>query len=337
MGQNGHFANISSIIRFMRIVVTGGAGYIGSHVVNTLILNGHEPIIVDDLSSGRLDFIPQGLALNRIDVSDSGAMNSFFSGLTEISGVIHLAGLKYAGESVKRPLDFYRANTLGLACTLQAMKISGIQSIVFSSSCSVYGDSSHDEPTSEDSPLNPRSPYGKSKFFAEQILADEMAASGINAISLRYFNVAGNGNIAAHDQSPHNLFPNIYRAIESQTILDVFQSENETRDGTCVRDYVDVNLLALAHMHALTKIVAGDKLDFAYNLGSGIGTSTLEIAHAAKEMFGVEYRLLPPRSGDPSTILADNRKAVLDLNWVHETGLDEMLAKGYMAWSNFKL
>jgi UDP-glucose 4-epimerase len=320
----------------MRIVVTGGAGYIGGHVAHALLLNGHEPIVIDDLSTGRQDFIPPGAALHKIDVSDSSTLNSFFSQQAEISGVIHLAGIKYAGESVKRPLDFYRVNTQGLANTLQAMKIAGIQNMVFSSSCSVYGDSGHDEPTSENSLLNPSSPYGKSKLFAEQILIDEMAASEIKAVSLRYFNVAGNGKIVAHDQSPHNLFPNIYRAIESRTSLDVFHSEKETRDGTCVRDYVDVSTLASAHIHALSKILDGEKLDFAYNLGSGVGTTTLEIAQAANRLFGINYRLLPARNGDPSTILADNRKASLDLNWVHDTSVEEMLSDGYLAWNNHK-
>jgi UDP-glucose 4-epimerase len=207
--------------------VTGGAGYIGSHVVDALVSNGHKPIVIDNLSTGRRDFIPQGVALNEIDVSDVRSMSAFFSKHEDISGVIHLAGLKYAGESVKRPLDFYRANTQGLASTLQAMRIADVRNIVFSSSCSVYGDSSDTKPISENSMLNPRSPYGKSKLFAEQILVDEIVASEINAVSLRYFNVASNGNIAAHDKSPHNLFPNIFRAIETHNMLDVFQSEKE--------------------------------------------------------------------------------------------------------------
>lgn len=320
----------------MRVVVTGGAGYIGSHVVNSLIAHGHEPIVIDNLSTGRRDFIPHGVPLNVMDVSDLNAMKTFFSINTNISGVIHLAGLKYAGESVKKPLDFYYANTQGMTNTLQTMKFGGVQNVVFSSSCSVYGDPIRGEPASENTLLDPKSPYGKSKLFAEQILADEMSASGINAISLRYFNVAGNGSIPAHDQSPYNLFPNIYRAIETQTTIEVFQSEDETRDGTCVRDYVDVNLLASAHVNALTKLMTGSKLDFAYNLGSGVGTSTLEIVDTAYRLFGVKYRIAPARSGDPSSVVADIRKAAIDLDWIHETSVEVMLAKGYEAWNNFK-
>lgn len=321
----------------MRVVVTGGAGYIGSHVVQALLEDGHEPIVVDDFSTGRREFIPHGVAFEKIDVSDFEAMRTFFSKTEGISGLIHLAGIKYAGESVKRPLDFYRSNTFGLGVTLQAMKIANIRNIVFSSSCSVYGDVLKDTAASESSLLNPQSPYGRSKLFAEQILEDEVKASRINAVCLRYFNVAGNGNIIAYDQSPYNLFPNIYRAIDSQSRFNVYKSFTETRDGTCIRDYVDVNLLAASHVNVLHRLVEGINIDFAYNLGSGSGTSTLEIAETAKKLFGVEFNLMPARKGDPSVIMADVRKASTDLNWAHKISIDEILENGYKAWRMSKL
>jgi UDP-glucose 4-epimerase len=320
----------------MRIVVTGGAGYIGSHVVQALKSKGIEPIVVDNLSSGRDEFIPDGIRFEKIDITDLKNLRDFFSNSDLISGVIHLAGQKYAGESVSRPLDFYETNTYGVTCVLKAMTEANIQNFVFSSSCSVYGDTNLGIPVNENAPLKPQSPYGKSKLFAEEIISDHMHATGMKATCLRYFNVAGNGAIRAHDRSPYNLFPNIYRAIEDGTKLSVFLSELKTKDGTCIRDYVDVNLLADSHIIALEKLMGGVRLDFAYNLGSEIGTSTLEIVQAARNLFGIEFDLLPARTGDPSVITADTHRAQTDLDWSHSVSIEKMLTSGFKAWKNFE-
>jgi UDP-glucose 4-epimerase len=212
----------------------------------------------------------------------------------------------------------------------------GIKSLVFSSSCSVYGNIETLKPAGENSSLNPVSPYGRSKMFAEKIIQDEISASGLKAVALRYFNVAGNADGVGYDISPFNLLPNLYRAISDQADFTVFGGDFKTTDGSCIRDYVDVSLLAKAHITALRKLMSGESLEFAYNLGSGEGASVYQIVQDAKAEISHELKFVTvsARAGDPAQILADISLAKRDLAWEHPVSIREMVRSGWKAWNS---
>ncbi len=321
----------------MEIVVTGAAGYIGSHVCHELLSQGFKVLAIDDLSTGKHAFLDSRAVFFQGRVQDEQFLYEVFSKLDdpEKSGVIHCAGLKFAGESVKYPLDYYENNSFAVQKLLRAMANFSLKALVFSSSCSVYGSLQDLKPVSETAELNPVSPYGRSKFFAEKMISDEIATSALRAVALRYFNVAGNAPDVGFDISPFNLFPNLYRAICSKDAFTVFGGEYITPDGSCVRDYVDVSLLAKAHVVALQKLLAGEKLEFAYNLGSGLGASVLEIVNAAKNVIdqGLKVVTVEARIGDPAQILADVSLAARDLNWNHDVSIENIVLSGWKAWN----
>jgi UDP-glucose 4-epimerase len=322
----------------MEIVVTGAAGYIGSHVCHELLSQGFEVIAIDDLSTGRREFLDPRVKFHEGKVQDAAFLSSVFSELVnpiEV-GVIHCAGLKFAGESVKFPLHYYETNSLAVQVLLSEMQRFEIKTLVFSSSCSVYGNLEALKPASENSPLNPVSPYGRSKFFAERIIQDEATANKISAVALRYFNVAGNSPGVGYDVSPFNLLPNLYRALQNKVKFKVFGGNFNTIDGSCIRDYVDVSLLAQAHIKALKKLLSGEKLEFAYNLGSGEGASVYKIVQSAKDEIDktLEFETVPARAGDPAQILADVSLATRDLDWSHTVSIQEMVLSGWEAWNS---
>jgi UDP-glucose 4-epimerase len=323
----------------MQVIVTGAAGYVGSHVCHELLSQGFSVIAVDDLSAGRQAFLDLRATFFQGKVQDEKFLIDVFSRLNDPArtGVIHCAGLKFAGESVKFPLSYYENNTVAVQVLLTAMSKFSIKNLIFSSSCSVYGSLKDLKPVAETAELNPVSPYGRSKFFAEKVISDSMNSSDLKAVALRYFNVGGNVPSVGFDISPFNLFPNLYRAINSKTIFRVFGGDYSTPDGSCVRDYVDVSLLAKAHIVALQKLLAGEKLEFAYNLGSGNGSSVYQIVQAAKEVISEEltYATVSARAGDPSQILADISMAKKDLAWSHPVSIHKMVLSGWNAWNSF--
>ena len=324
----------------MRVLVTGGAGYIGSHVVAALIKRGISVAVIDDLSSGFQKFVHPAATFHYGSILDGAFMDKVverYSKLGEL-GIIHLAGLKYAGLSVEDPIPFYKVNVSGTINLLDTMKKYGVKYLVFSSSCSVYGNVPNGLAISEDSSLQPVSPYGRSKYFAEQALNDAQAADNLSVTSLRYFNVIGNHYQKVCDRSKLNLLPNLYRALEFNLTFPLFGNDYPTQDGTCIRDYVDVGLLAEAHILALTKLMNNEKLDFSYNLGSGAGTSTMEILSAVERVAGkkLKIHLNERRLGDPASITANIASAKRDLNWNHEVVLDDMVSAGLNAWRNFE-
>lgn len=319
-------------------VVTGAAGYIGSHVCKELIAEGFFVIAVDDLSTGDFEFLNPEAVFFEGKVQDATFLQGVFDKLIapNSAGIVHCAGLKFAGESVKHPLDYYANNTVAVQVLLSTMYQYQLRNLVFSSSCSVYGSINNLEKISENDQLNPISPYGRSKLFAEQIIADSITAHSLRATALRYFNVAGNGIGVGYDKSPFNLFPNLYRAMTENTELKIYGNNFDTPDGSCIRDYVDVTLLAKTHVLALNKLINEEKLNFAYNLGSGSGTSVLQIVQAAKKILRKDLNITisPPRTGDPDKILADTHLAQLDLGWKHDVTIDQMLESGWKAWKN---
>ncbi|MCS5495733.1 UDP-glucose 4-epimerase GalE [Cnuibacter physcomitrellae] len=314
----------------MSWLVTGGAGYIGSHVVVALQDAGLAPVVIDDLSSGHREFVPsdvpfvEGSILDRALVSD--VLRSH-----EVTGVIHVAGYKYAGVSVQRPLHTYEQNVTGTAVLLGAMEDVGVSRIVFSSSAAVYGTPDTDLVT-EDTPKAPQSPYGESKLIGEWLLRDQGVATGLAHTSLRYFNVVGSGRPDLYDTSPHNLFPLVFDALLDGRTPRINGDDYDTPDGTCVRDYIHVADLALAHVAAARALAADSPLLPAYNLGSGDGVSVRQIMDAMAAVTGIAFtpEIGPRRPGDPARIVASGELAARDLDWRMRHSLDDMVAS---AWS----
>ena len=266
----------------MTWLVTGGAGYIGSHVVRALQDAGLTPVVLDDLSSGHANFVPPDVALVHGTILDGDLVLDTLA-RHAVSGVIHVAGFKYAGVSVQRPLHTYQQNVVGTAVLLAAMQDVGVDRIVFSSSAAVYG-TPDVETVTEDTPKNPQSPYGESKLIGEWLLRDQGVATGLRHTSLRYFNVVGSGDPSLRDTSPHNLFPLVFDALAEGRAPRINGNDYPTPDGTNVRDYIHVSDLAISHVAAAKRLDAGESLESAYNLGSGAGSSVGQIMTTVAEV-----------------------------------------------------
>jgi UDP-glucose 4-epimerase len=239
----------------MSWLVTGGAGYIGSHVVRALQADDLDPVVVDDLSSGFERFVPEGVPFVNATILDRPALETTIKDHA-VEGVIHLAGFKYAGVSVQRPLHTYSQNVQGTATLLEAMLETGVESIVFSSSAAAFGTPDVDLVT-EETPTHPESPYGESKLIGEWLLRDVETAHGLRHTSLRYFNVVGSGTPELFDASPHNLFPLVFDALAKGRTPHINGTDYPTPDGTCVRDYVHVTDLAHSHVVAARRRAGG--------------------------------------------------------------------------------
>ena len=318
----------------MTWLVTGGAGYIGAHVVRALLDAELEAVVIDDLSSGQREFVPDGVPFVRGSILDGGLM---VRTLDEhgVTGVIHVAGFKYAGVSVQRPLHTYAQNVTGTAVVLGAMQDRGVDRIVFSSSAAVYG-TPDVELVTEDTPKSPQSPYGESKLIGEWLLRDQEVAVGLRHTSLRYFNVVGSGDPAIFDTSPHNLFPLVFDALVEGRTPQINGDDYPTPDGTNVRDYMHVADLAISHVAAARRLDAGETLAPAYNLGSGGGVSVAQIMAAIARITGVDFTptIAPRRAGDPPRIVASGESAARDLDWRMRHTLDEMVESAWNARRN---
>ncbi|MDM7831850.1 UDP-glucose 4-epimerase GalE [Cellulomonas edaphi] len=317
-------------------LVTGGAGYIGAHIVRAFVGQGLDVVVLDDLSSGHASFVPDGVPFVRTTILDTPAV---VAALREhdVAGVVHLAGFKYAGVSVQRPLHTYEQNVTGTASVLAAMAEAGVASLVFSSSAAVYG-TPETELVTEATPTAPESPYGESKLIGEWLIRDQARASAdgplpLRHTSLRYFNVVGSGDESVVDTSPHNLFPLALEAVAAGRPPTIFGDDYPTPDGTCVRDYVHVADVAEAHVAAARALDAGHALQAAYNLGSGDGVSVRQIMAAVAAVTGsdLEPTIAPRRPGDPARIVASGAAAARDLGWAMRHDLTEMVASDWRA------
>ncbi|AYF98365.1 UDP-glucose 4-epimerase GalE [Protaetiibacter intestinalis] len=315
----------------MTWLVTGGAGYIGAHVVRALQKAGLTAVVVDDLSSGHREFVAPGTAFVEATILDGQRLIDTIQRY-RVTGVIHVAGFKYAGVSVQRPLHTYAQNVEGTRVLLAAMHETGVGRIVFSSSAAVYGNTDLDLVT-EDTPKSPTSPYGESKLIGEWLLRDQEVATGLAHTSLRYFNVVGSGYPDVYDTSPHNLFPLVFDALVEGRTPHINGDDYPTPDGTNVRDYLHVADLALAHVAAAQALEAGRPLERAYNLGSGSGASVRQIMDAVARVTGIAFtpEIAPRRAGDPARIVASGELAARDLGWEMRHSLDEMVASAWAA------
>ena len=297
----------------MNILVTGGAGYIGSHTVRELIKEGHNPVIIDNLSTGNKESIPKGVKFIANNLGDYEVLDKLFTE-TKIDAVIHFAGHIAVGESVQNPIKYYYNNIKESLTLLKAMHKHNINKIVFSSSAAVYG-MPKETPIKEDSQVQAINPYGYTKSFFEQVLTD-MSKQGLQSISLRYFNAAGADHDIGEDHDPEtHLIPLILQvALKQRDHLKLFGTDYETKDGSCIRDYVHVTDLAQAHIKALEKLEPGHK---AYNLGSNTGFTNREIINLCKEITQREIPIIETerREGDPTILVASNEKAKQELDW----------------------
>lgn len=330
----------------MNILVTGGAGYIGSHTCVELLENNHEVVIVDNLSNSKEDSVKRVEAITgkkmkfyNIDILDEKGLDLVFKS-NSIDAVIHFAGLKAVGESVEMPLKYYQNNITGTLVLLEVMKNNHVKNIVFSSSATVYG-MNNMSPLTEDLPLSTTNPYGTTKMYIERIIRDTYNSDKEwSATLLRYFNPIGahkSGTIGEDPKGkPNNLMPFITQvAVGKRNELSVFGNDYNTHDGTGVRDYIHVVDLAKGHLKALEYTVKNNKVE-AINLGTGIGYSVLDMVNTFKKVndINVPYSIIDRRPGDIATCFADTSKAKELLKWETEKNLDDMCRDSWKWQSN---
>ncbi len=300
-----------------QILVMGGAGYIGSHTVKHLLDSGYEVVVADNLVCGYQEAVDTRAKFVQADLLEEQSLKNIFEQYN-IDAVIHFAAFAYVGESVANPQKYYQNNVIGTINLLNAMLEADVRKIVFSSTCATYGEPKY-TPIDENHTQNPINPYGRTKLMIEQIFADYEKAYGLKYIALRYFNAAGcagDGSIGESHAPETHLIPLVLKAISGERAnIKVFGMDYDTPDGSCIRDYIHVEDLALAHRLALEKI---DEYSGGINLGTGIGTSVLEIIKAAEKVVGktcpVEYA--SRREGDPARLYANNQKAKEVLGWI---------------------
>ncbi len=298
------------------ILVFGGAGYIGSYTVKHLLDNGYECVVADNLIYGHREAVDKRAEFVHADLLNPISIREVFKN-RKIDAVIHFAAFTYVGESVNNPQKYYINNVVGTTNLLNVMLENSVKKIVFSSTCATYGEPQY-TPIDEKHPQNPINPYGRTKLMIEQIFADYERAYGLKHIALRYFNAAGcakDGSIGESHTPETHLIPLVLKAIKGEREkISVFGTDYDTPDGTCIRDYIHVEDLALAHRLAVEKL---DEYSGCLNLGTGVGTSVKEIIDAAEKVSGkrcpVEYG--PRRAGDPAKLYADNQKVKKILGW----------------------
>lgn len=318
----------------MTVLVTGGAGYIGAHVVRQLQHAQRDLVVVDDLSSGAVERL-SGAPLVRLDLADTASVAPLADEMRArgVSSVVHFAARKQVGESVERPAWYYQQNVGGTANLLAAMEAAGVDELVFSSSAAVYGATVLPRVT-EDSATVPVNPYGETKLVGEWLIRDACRAWGLRAVALRYFNVAGAGWPDLGDPGVTNLVTMVLERLARGERPRVFGTDYPTADGSCVRDFVHVRDLADAHLCALEHLASAARPWDVYNVGTGRGASVLEVVRLLTRVTGVD---LPPdvlgrRPGDPASVVATVDRITAALGWTASADLEEIAVSAWGAW-----
>ena len=315
--------------------MTGGAGYIGSHVARLLAEAGTEVIVVDDLSTGKESRV-SGLTSYKIDLAEASAVVALEQLMNKhkVDSVIHLAALKQVGESVENPEEYFNKNLGGQANLLLAMRSAGVKKLVFSSSAAAYGMPDVDL-VSEDETESPINPYGQTKLIGEWMAANAETSWGLAHVNLRYFNVAGAGWDDLADTQILNLIPIVFEAMNKKVKPKVYGDDYSTPDGSCIRDYVHVLDLAQAHIQALDYLEK-DKREFnTFNVGTGTGSSVFEVIHQIQKTSGIdfEYEVVSRRAGDPARLIADASRIEAAMGWKAKNTLVEIIESAWKALS----
>lgn len=315
----------------MTWLLTGGAGYIGGHIVAAMRDSGREVVVLDDLSTGDPDRLPADVALVRGSTLDAPLVSSLVR-KHGVTGVIHLAAKKSVPESVTMPLHYSEQNVTGTASLLGALVGTEVERLLYSSTAAVYGETGNGL-VDESHPTMPTNAYGASKLAAEHLVRHVGRAHGFSTIALRYFNVAGTGSPALADRGVSNLVPLVLRALAQGRAAQVFGDDYPTPDGTCIRDYIHAADLAEAHVAAVSVLEHGD-VDAVYNVGRGRGVSVLEVLDAVRRVTGLplEHAVAPRRPGDPASVVACADAAREQLGWVARRDLDAMVSSAWEAW-----
>jgi UDP-glucose 4-epimerase len=314
----------------VKVLVTGGAGYIGSVVANQLARSGHETVVLDNFSKGHAEAVPEGTRPVRGNLLDADFVRETLS--EGFDGVLHFAALSLVGESVEEPERYYRNNVCGMLNLLEAMRESGAQRLVFSSTAAVYGEP-EEIPIRETDPALPTNPYGSSKLAVDRLIGAVAEARGLAATSLRYFNVAGASGPFGEDHHPEtHLIPLVLKAAAEGSSVKIFGTDYPTRDGTAVRDYIHVEDLGRAHLLALEAAEPGEHR--VYNLGNGAGFSVREVVEAARGVTGktIDAVEAPRRAGDPPSLVASSKKIRTDLGWKPEKPELEAMISDAWTW-----
>ncbi len=323
----------------MKVLVTGGAGYIGSHFVKLLSRNGIATIVVDNLSRGHKESVPANIPLEVVDLLDSVKLSDVMKKYSP-DAIVHFAAFAYVGESVEHPEMYYQNNVVGSFNLIRAATEAGVQNFVFSSTCSIYGNPVK-VPISEEQSSNPINPYANTKLIIEMLLKDFENAFGMKHVALRYFNAAGadaSGDIGeSHLPEPHLIPIVLNTALGKRKDVSVFGNDYDTPDGTCIRDYIHINDLGDAHLKALKYLEAGGTSTMI-NLGTGDGNSVLEIIEKSKQITGrdIPYKIVERRSGDPARLVADNKKAEVVLGWKPQYKIEDIIETAWKWHQNPK-
>ena len=317
----------------MSVLVTGGAGYIGSHVARLLTEAGTEAIVVDDLSTGKESRV-SGLISYRIDLAEASAVATLEQLMTKhkVESVIHLAALKQVGASVENPEKYFNKNLGGQANLLLAMRSAGVKKLVFSSSAAAYGIPDVDL-VSEDESASPINPYGQTKLIGEWMAANAETSWGLRHVNLRYFNVAGAGWDDLADTQVLNLIPIVFEAISKKAKPKVYGSDYPTPDGSGIRDYVHVLDLAQAHIQALDYLDSNQREFRTFNVGTGEGSSVFEVIKQIQQTTGIdfEYEVVARRAGDPARLIADASRIEKTMGWKAKNSLVEIIESAWKA------
>lgn len=323
----------------LKILVTGGAGYIGAHFVKYVRDKKIEVCVIDNLSRGHKEAISGEVQFEKVDLSEAAKISAVIKNYKP-EAVVHFAAFAYVGESVEKPEMYYRNNVIGSYNLINACVENGIKNFVFSSTCSIYGNPER-IPISEEQKVNPINPYSNTKLMIETLLRDYESAHGIKNVCLRYFNAAGadpKGEIGeSHIPEPHLIPLVLFTALGKREKINVFGGDYNTPDGTCIRDYIHIVDLADAHLRALSYLMDGGESSII-NLGTGTGNSNLEIIKKAEEITGkkINHEIVARRAGDPAVLVADNKKAKDVLGWIPEFGINEILETAYRWHQNQK-